>query len=143
MCSFWTRVGRRRFLLFFAFAQSGFKAAGRTREKNAATRRVYPRTTERENKQHISRHARTNEGIEYKDASSLFLLLLLLLVFFFRIVSRASQNEARSDDVSPPPSFLRSRIFVLDGDNEVSSFFFCFFVLAWLFRGREGDALRV
>jgi hypothetical protein len=130
------------FFFFFALAhQSGFKAAGRAREKNAATRRVYPRTTERENKQHNSRHARTNEGIKYKNTSSLF--LRIIIIFFFRIVSRASQNEARSDDVSPPSFFLRSRIFVLDGDNEVFSFFFCFFVLAWLFRGREGDALRV
>jgi len=68
---------------------------------------------EREREQHISRHARTNEGITDKDTSLFFFFFFFF--FFFCVVSRASQNEARSDDVSlPSSSFLRSRIFVLD-----------------------------
>jgi hypothetical protein len=89
------------------------KNTRRESRQNSATKSS-PRESEREREreQHISRHARTNEGITDKDTSLLFFFFFFF--FFFCVVSRASQNEARSDDVSSPSSsFLRSRIFVL------------------------------
>ena len=109
-------------ILHFFRARSGFrqfakKLSSREKIREERAGKTQPRRAlrerEREREQHISRHARANEGITDKDTSLFFFFFFFF--FFFCVVSRASQNEARSDDVSfPSSSFLRSRIFVLD-----------------------------